>query len=237
MPTRTPGNGPNSGTVSDDQTPPNASGGWPPAPNIAHDHGDETTAQAGAHEHGEEAGRRPTASSAPPFPRSPISSPASASRCCWSRRASLPAASASWRQGVFWGLAGFAVFTLAPGLGLATRASRHAGGRAWRAPAVVGGDGAVARQRRSPCWSTAARRSRSIAAVALLVAPHLDRRAAAGELRHADPRRPASQLRRRRGADHAGVLAAARRPGRLVPRTLHPRTADWQIATPPGRSC
>ena len=27
-------------------------------------------------------------------------------------------ASLSWRQGLFWGFAGFAVFTLAPGLGL-----------------------------------------------------------------------------------------------------------------------
>ncbi len=84
----------------------------------AHDHGDATTAQTTAHEHGDEGW-----------------SPADgAQRTFFSALANivtgigfallLVAVSElfggirNWRQGLFWGLAGFAVFTLAPGLGL-----------------------------------------------------------------------------------------------------------------------
>ncbi len=84
----------------------------------AHDHGDAVTAQAGAHDHGEDGW-----------------SPADGvERAVFSALANivtgigfallLVAASElfggirDWRQGLFWGLAGFTVFTLAPGLGL-----------------------------------------------------------------------------------------------------------------------
>ncbi len=84
----------------------------------AHDHGDAATAPAGAHEHGDE-GWAPADG---------------AERTFFSALANivtgigfallLVAVSElfggirNWRQGLFWGLAGFAVFTLAPGLGL-----------------------------------------------------------------------------------------------------------------------
>jgi cobalt transporter subunit CbtA len=84
----------------------------------AHDHGDAAAAQAGAHEHGDE-GWAPADG---------------AERTFFSGLANivtgigfallLVAVSElfggirNWRQGLFWGLAGFAVFTLAPGLGL-----------------------------------------------------------------------------------------------------------------------
>src|SRR6185312_3059766 len=84
----------------------------------AHDHGDAVTAEAGAHEHGDD-----------------LWSPADGlERTAFTALANivtgigfallLVAASElfggirDWRQGVFWGLAGFAIFTLAPGLGL-----------------------------------------------------------------------------------------------------------------------
>jgi cobalt transporter subunit CbtA len=84
----------------------------------AHDHGDPATAPAGAHEHGDDGW-----------------SPADgAERTLFSALANivtgigfallLVAVSElfggirNWRQGLFWGLAGFVVFTLAPGLGL-----------------------------------------------------------------------------------------------------------------------
>jgi cobalt transporter subunit CbtA len=84
----------------------------------AHDHGDAATAQTTAHEHGDEGW-----------------SPADgAQRTFFSALANivtgigfallLVAVSElfggirNWRQGLFWGLAGFAVFTLAPDLGL-----------------------------------------------------------------------------------------------------------------------
>ena len=181
------------------------------------------------------AGRPPTASSAPPSPRSPISSPASASRCCWSPSSELSGGITDWRQGLFWGLAGFAVFTLAPGLGLppsfrpCRRPSLARASSGGSATALC--DGA----RRSACWSI----GRSLVAVRCGDrAPGRaasDRRAAAGEPRVADPRGPASQLRRRRGADHAAVLGAARRLGRAVPRTFRPRQlsmADRDAAAP-----
>jgi cobalt transporter subunit CbtA len=84
----------------------------------AHNHGDAATAQTGAHEHGDEG----------------LSPADGAERTFFSGLANivtgigfallLVAVSElfggirNWRQGLFWGLAGFAVFTLAPGLGL-----------------------------------------------------------------------------------------------------------------------
>ncbi len=77
-----------------------------------------------------------------------------------------------WRQGVFWGLAGFAVFTLAPGLGLSPElpgmpAAELGARQLWWIATVL-------------CTAIALalllyRRSllATIAAVALLVAPHL----------------------------------------------------------------
>jgi len=78
----------------------------------------------------------------------------------------------SWRQGVFWGLAGFAVFTLVPSLGLPPELpampAAELGARQlwWVAPALSGG-GALALifYARSPLAI--------VAAIALLVAPHL----------------------------------------------------------------
>jgi cobalt transporter subunit CbtA len=78
----------------------------------------------------------------------------------------------NWRQGLFWGLAGFAVFTLAPGLGLppelpAMPAADLAGRQLWWVATVV-------------CTAIALgllayRRTllAVLAAIALLVAPHL----------------------------------------------------------------
>ena len=83
-------------------------------------------------------GRRRTASSGP---RSRllanIDHRRPASRCCWSRASPCAAGAIGWRQGLLWGLAGFAVFTLAPSLGLPPELPGHAGGRARPAPGLV----------------------------------------------------------------------------------------------------
>ena len=142
-----------------------------------------------------------------------------------------------WRQGVFWGLAGFAVFTLAPGLGLppelpAMPAAELGPRQLWWVATVL-------------CAATALgllvyQRSlvAVLAAIALLVAPHLIGAPQPASYEIADPRGPASQLRRRRGADHAAVLGAARRLGRAVPGTFRPRQlSHGTIVTPPGRGC
>lgn len=79
---------------------------------------------------------------------------------------------ASWRQGVFWGLAGFGVFTLAPGLGLPPElpampaADLDARQVWWVATAVATGAG---------LWLIAFRKSLplTLLAVALIVAPHI----------------------------------------------------------------
>ncbi len=77
-----------------------------------------------------------------------------------------------WRQGVFWGLAGFAVFTLAPGLGLppelpAMPAAELGARQLWWVATVLSAAGALALifYGRSPLAI--------VAAIALLVAPHL----------------------------------------------------------------
>ncbi|TPM15517.1 CbtA family protein [Mesorhizobium sp. B2-3-5] len=78
----------------------------------------------------------------------------------------------NWRQGVFWGLAGFAVFTLAPGLGLppelpATPAADLMQRQIWWAATVVAtsiGLGLIAFRRSLPL---------TILAVLLIIAPHV----------------------------------------------------------------
>ena len=79
---------------------------------------------------------------------------------------------ANWRQGVFWGLAGFAVFTLAPSLGLppelpAMPAAELGARQLWWVATVLSAAGALALlfYGRSPLAI--------VAAVALLVTPHL----------------------------------------------------------------
>ncbi|MER8462435.1 CbtA family protein [Mesorhizobium sp. M1396] len=77
-----------------------------------------------------------------------------------------------WRQGVFWGLAGFAVFTLAPGLGLppelpAMPAADLTQRQIWWTATVVAtaiGLGLIAFRKSLPL---------AILAVALIVAPHI----------------------------------------------------------------
>jgi cobalt transporter subunit CbtA len=78
----------------------------------------------------------------------------------------------NWRQGVFWGLAGFAVFTLAPSLGLppelpAMPAAELGARQFWWVATAVSTAIAVALlvYGRSP-WAV-------LAAIALVVAPHL----------------------------------------------------------------
>lgn len=78
----------------------------------------------------------------------------------------------NWRQGLFWGLAGFAVFTLAPGLGLppelpAMPAADLAQRQIWwtaTAVATAAGLGLLAFRKSLPL---------AILAVALIVAPHI----------------------------------------------------------------
>lgn len=78
----------------------------------------------------------------------------------------------NWRQGVFWGLAGFAVFTLAPGLGLppelpAMPAADLLPRQIWWVATVVAtaiGLALIAFRRSLPL---------TILAVALIVAPHI----------------------------------------------------------------
>ena len=84
----------------------------------AHDPGDVATAQAGAHEHGDE-GWSPVDG----FERTFFSALANivtgvGFALLLVAASELFGGIKNWRQGVFWGLAGFAVFTLAPGLGL-----------------------------------------------------------------------------------------------------------------------
>ena len=78
----------------------------------------------------------------------------------------------SWRQGLFWGLAGFAVFTLAPGLGLPPELPAMPAADLlprqiwWTATAVATAAGlALIAFRRSPLFAAIG--------VALIVAPHI----------------------------------------------------------------
>jgi cobalt transporter subunit CbtA len=138
----------------------------------AHDHGNVATAQAGAHEHGDEGW-----SPADGFERTAFSVLANivtgvGFALLLVAASELFGGIKNWRQGVFWGLAGFAVFTLAPGLGLPPEL-----------PAMPAAD-LGARQ----LWWVATALSTAIAlgllfygrslvavlaAIALLVAPHL----------------------------------------------------------------
>ena len=126
----------------------------------AHDHGDAAAAQAGAHEHGD-GGWAP----ADGFERTVFSRPRQ-----YRHRHRLRAAAGRGERAVrrHQGLAPGCVL----GAGrlcrvhararpwTSARASGHAGGRAWRAPALVGGDRALARRSRSACWSIGRSRSR-----------------------------------------------------------------------------
>ena len=78
----------------------------------------------------------------------------------------------SWRQGLFWGLAGFAVFTLAPGLGLPPELPAMPAADLfprqvwWTATALATAAGlALIAFRRSPLFA--------VIGVALIVAPHI----------------------------------------------------------------
>ena len=175
-----------------------------------HEHGDAATAQAGAHEHGE-GGWQP----ADGFERTAFSALANivtgiGFALLLVAASELFGGIKDWRQGVFWGLAGFATFTLAPGLGLppelpAMPAAELGARQLWWVATAL-------------CTATALgllvyRRSlvAVLAAIALLVAPHLIGAPQPASYESPIPEGLASQLRRRRGADHAAVLGAARR--------------------------
>ncbi len=84
----------------------------------------------------------------------------------------LAAGIGNWRQGVFWGLAGFSVFTLAPGLGLppelpAMPAADLAARQVWWVATVLAtaaGLALIAFRKSLPL---------TLLAVALIVAPHI----------------------------------------------------------------
>jgi cobalt transporter subunit CbtA len=138
-----------------------------------HDHGD-AAAQSAAHEHehGDE-GWQP----ADGFERTAFSALANIATgvgfaLLLIAASELAGGIAGWRQGVFWGLAGFAVFTLAPSLGLppelpAMPAAELGARQLWWVATVLSAAAALALlfYGRSPLAI--------VAAVALLVAPHL----------------------------------------------------------------
>jgi cobalt transporter subunit CbtA len=138
----------------------------------AHDHGNVATAQTGAHEHGDEGW-----SPADGFERTFFSVLANivtgvGFALLLVAASELFGGIKNWRQGVFWGLAGFAVFTLAPGLGLPPELpampAADLGARQlwWMATAL---STAIALGLLVYGRSLAA----VLAAIALLVAPHL----------------------------------------------------------------
>ena len=137
-----------------------------------HDHGGTAAAEVGAHEH-DEGGWQPSDG----FERTFFSFLANivtgiGFALLLVATSELFGGIKDWRQGVFWGLAGFAAFTLAPGLGLppelpAMPAADLGARQLWWIATVL-------------CTATALgllfyRRSpfAVVAAVALLVAPHL----------------------------------------------------------------
>jgi cobalt transporter subunit CbtA len=136
----------------------------------AHDHGD--AAQASAHRH-EDEGRAP----ANGFERTAFSLLANVLTgvgfaLLLVAASELAGGIRNWRQGVFWGLAGFAVFTLAPSLGLppelpAMPAAELGARQLWWVAAAASTAIALGLlfYGRSP-WAV-------LAALALLVAPHL----------------------------------------------------------------
>jgi cobalt transporter subunit CbtA len=137
----------------------------------AHDHGD-AAAPSAVHEHGDE-GWQP----ADGFERTAFTLLANivtgvGFALLLIAASELAGGIAGWRQGVFWGLAGFAVFTLAPGLGLppelpAMPAAELGARQLWWVATVLSAAGALALifYGRSPLAI--------VAAIALLVAPHL----------------------------------------------------------------
>ena len=139
----------------------------------AHDHGDAAARVAAhAHEHGDE-GWQP----ADGFERTAFTLLANivtgvGFALLLIAASELAGGIAGWRQGVFWGLAGFAVFTLAPGLGLppelpAMPAAELGARQLWWVATVLSAAGALALifYGRTPLAI--------VAAIALLVAPHL----------------------------------------------------------------
>jgi cobalt transporter subunit CbtA len=136
----------------------------------AHDHGD--AAQATVHEHGEE-GWQPSNG----FERTAFSLFANVLTgvgfaLLLVAASELAGGIRNWRQGVFWGLAGFAVFTLAPSLGLppelpAMPAAELGARQLWWVATAASTAIALGLlvYGRSP-WAV-------LAAIALLVAPHL----------------------------------------------------------------
>lgn len=137
----------------------------------AHDHGD-AAAQPAAHEHGDE-GWQP----ADGFERTAFTLLANivtgvGFALLLVAASELAGGITSWRQGVFWGLAGFAVFTLAPSLGLppelpAMPAAELGARQLWWVATAFSAAAALALMfyGRTPLAI--------VAAVALLVAPHL----------------------------------------------------------------
>ena len=84
----------------------------------AHDQGDAATIQAGAHDHGDE-GWSPADGTQRTFFSALANIVTGIGFALLLVAVSeLFGGIRNWRQGLFWGLAGFAVFTLAPGLGL-----------------------------------------------------------------------------------------------------------------------
>ena len=128
----------------------------------AHDHGDAAAAQAGAHEHGDDGW-----SPADGFERTVFSALANivtgiGFALLLVAASELFGGIKDWRQGLFWGLAGFAVFTLAPGLGLppelpAMPAAELGARQLWWI-----GDGALHGASRSACCSIGGRSLRSL---------------------------------------------------------------------------
>lgn len=137
----------------------------------AHDHGD-AAAQPAAHEHGDE-GWQP----ADGFERTAFTLLANivtgvGFALLLVAASELAGGITGWRQGVFWGLAGFAVFTLAPSLGLppelpAMPAAELGARQLWWVATALSAAAALALMfyGRTPLAI--------IAAVVLLVAPHL----------------------------------------------------------------
>lgn len=137
----------------------------------AHDHGD-AAAQPAAHEHGDE-GWQP----ADGFERTAFTLLANivtgvGFALLLVAASELAGGITGWRQGVFWGLAGFAVFTLAPSLGLppelpAMPAAELGVRQLWWVATAFSAAAALALMfyGRTPLAI--------VAAVALLVAPHL----------------------------------------------------------------
>jgi cobalt transporter subunit CbtA len=137
----------------------------------AHDHGD-AAAQPAAHEHGDE-GWQP----ADGFERTAFTLLANivtgvGFALLLVAASELADGITGWRQGVFWGLAGFAVFTLAPSLGLppelpAMPAAELGARQLWWVATAFSAAAALALMfyGRTPLAI--------VAAVALLVAPHL----------------------------------------------------------------